>query len=84
MGGEWGLGAALAMAKIPIERRGFFSGLLQAGYSFGYLLATLASLVVRLVDRARVDQSDHPVPGPRIRGVGSRAGPNARHPHPDS
>jgi SHS family lactate transporter-like MFS transporter len=46
MGGEWGLGAALAMEKIPIERRGFFSGLLQAGYSFGYLLATLASLVV--------------------------------------
>ncbi|MDT5180264.1 MAG: transporter, family, lactate transporter [Mycobacterium sp.] len=46
MGGEWGLGAALAMEKIPVERRGFFSGLLQAGYSFGYLLATLASLVV--------------------------------------
>ena len=46
MGGEWGLGAALAMEKIPHERRGFFSGLLQEGYSFGYLLATLASLVV--------------------------------------
>src|SRR3981189_2349242 len=24
MGGEWGLGAALAMEKIPVERRGFF------------------------------------------------------------
>jgi MFS transporter, SHS family, lactate transporter len=46
MGGEWGLGAALAMEKIPRERRGFFSGLLQEGYSFGYLLATLASLLV--------------------------------------
>ena len=46
MGGEWGLGAALAMEKIPAERRGFFSGLLQEGYSFGYLLATLASLLV--------------------------------------
>ena len=23
MGGEWGLGAALAMEKIPVERRGF-------------------------------------------------------------
>jgi MFS transporter, SHS family, lactate transporter len=45
MGGEWGLGAALAMEKIPAERRGFFSGLLQEGYSFGYLLATLASLL---------------------------------------
>jgi SHS family lactate transporter-like MFS transporter len=46
MGGEWGLGAALAMEKIPAERRGFFSGLLQEGYSFGYLLATLTSLLV--------------------------------------
>jgi MFS transporter, SHS family, lactate transporter len=46
MGGEWGLGAALAMEKIPVERRGFFSGLLQSGYSMGYLLAALASLLV--------------------------------------
>jgi MFS transporter, SHS family, lactate transporter len=46
MGGEWGLGAALAMEKIPRERRGFFSGLLQEGYSFGYLLATLAYLAI--------------------------------------
>jgi SHS family lactate transporter-like MFS transporter len=46
MGGEWGLGAALAMEKIPPERRGFFSGLLQEGYSLGYLLASLAFLLV--------------------------------------
>src|SRR5215469_7594033 len=46
MGGEWGLGAALAMEKIPAERRGFFSGVLQEGYSFGYLLAALALLGV--------------------------------------
>jgi MFS transporter, SHS family, lactate transporter len=46
MGGEWGLGAALAMEKVPAERRGFFSGLLQEGYAFGYLLATFASLLV--------------------------------------
>jgi MFS transporter, SHS family, lactate transporter len=46
MGGEWGLGAALAMEKVPAERRGFFSGLLQEGYAFGYLLASVASLVV--------------------------------------
>jgi SHS family lactate transporter-like MFS transporter len=46
MGGEWGLGAALAMEKIPTARRGFFSGLLQEGYSFGYLLASLAFLLV--------------------------------------
>src|ERR1700710_959419 len=46
MGGEWGLGAALAMEKIPRERRGFFSGVLQVGYSCGYLLAALAFLLV--------------------------------------
>jgi SHS family lactate transporter-like MFS transporter len=46
MGGEWGLGAALAMEKIPKERRGFFSGLLQEGYSFGYLMAALVFLVL--------------------------------------
>jgi SHS family lactate transporter-like MFS transporter len=45
MGGEWGLGAALAMEKIPVSRRGFFSGLLQEGYAFGYLLAALAYLL---------------------------------------
>src|SRR3954466_7938975 len=46
MGGEWGLGAALAMEKIPAERRGFFSGVLQEGYSVGYLLASVAFLLV--------------------------------------
>ena len=46
MGGEWGLGAALAMEKIPPRRRGFYSGLLQEGYSFGYLFAALAFLVL--------------------------------------
>ena len=46
MGGEWGLGAALAMEKIPASRRGFFSGVLQQGYALGYLLAALAYLLV--------------------------------------
>jgi SHS family lactate transporter-like MFS transporter len=49
MGGEWGLGAALAMEKIPRERRGFFSGFLQQGYSFGYLLAAAAFLLISQV-----------------------------------
>ncbi|HET6896230.1 MAG TPA: MFS transporter, partial [Candidatus Baltobacteraceae bacterium] len=39
MGGEWGLGAALAMEALPAEKRGLFSGILQEGYSVGYLLA---------------------------------------------
>jgi SHS family lactate transporter-like MFS transporter len=46
MGGEWGLGAALAMEKIPQERRGFFSGVLQQGYSLGYLLAAVSYLAI--------------------------------------
>jgi MFS transporter, SHS family, lactate transporter len=41
MGGEWGLGAALAMESLPTEARGFFSGILQQGYAFGYLLAAI-------------------------------------------
>src|SRR3954467_6787322 len=49
MGGEWGLGAALAMEKIPAERRGFFSGVLQEGYSTGYLLAAAVYLLLHRV-----------------------------------
>jgi MFS transporter, SHS family, lactate transporter len=41
MGGEWGIGASLTMESIPARWRGFVSGLLQSGYSFGYLLAAL-------------------------------------------
>ncbi len=46
MGGEWGLGAALAMESLPSAKRGLFSGILQEGYAVGSLLAsiTLASL----------------------------------------
>lgn len=39
MGGEWGVGAALAFETLPAEGRGFFSGLLQEGYVTGNLLA---------------------------------------------
>jgi SHS family lactate transporter-like MFS transporter len=46
MGGEWGLGASLAMEKIPVAKRGFYSGLLQVGYSLGYLVAALAYFVI--------------------------------------
>src|SRR3954467_4056417 len=46
MGGEWGLGASLAMEKIPSEKRGFWSGVLQQGYPVGYLLAAIAFFLV--------------------------------------
>jgi MFS transporter, SHS family, lactate transporter len=46
MGGEWGVGASLVMEKVPPERRGLFSGLLQQGYAAGYLLAALCYFFV--------------------------------------
>lgn len=46
MGGEWGLGAALAMEALPAERRGLFSGILQEGYAVGYLLAAVVLAVL--------------------------------------
>jgi MFS transporter, SHS family, lactate transporter len=46
MGGEWGLGASLAMEKIPARNRGFYSGVLQQGYPVGYLLAAVAFFLV--------------------------------------
>jgi len=39
MGGEWGVGAALAFETLPAKGRGFFSGVLQEGYVCGNLLA---------------------------------------------
>lgn len=41
MGGYWGVGAALVMESCPASLRGLFSGILQAGYSLGYLLAAV-------------------------------------------
>jgi SHS family lactate transporter-like MFS transporter len=46
MGGEWGLGASLAMESLPTQARGLFSGILQQGYAFGYLLAAVVFWVV--------------------------------------
>ena len=42
MGGEWGVGSSLTMESIPPSSRGVISGLLQAGYPTGYLLASIA------------------------------------------
>src|SRR6201988_2465320 len=46
MGGEWGVGAALAFETLPAKGRGFFSGLLQEGYVLGYLLASVVFAVL--------------------------------------
>ena len=41
MGGEWGVGASLTMETIPPKTRGIVSGILQAGYPSGYLIASV-------------------------------------------
>jgi SHS family lactate transporter-like MFS transporter len=41
MGGEWGLGASLALESVPARARGLVSGILQQGYAVGYLMAAV-------------------------------------------
>jgi SHS family lactate transporter-like MFS transporter len=43
MGGEWGIGASLAMESIPPKARGLVSGLLQSGYPCGFFLGALVN-----------------------------------------
>lgn len=42
MGGYWGIGASYAMESAPRKKRGFLSGMMQGGYPFGYLVASIA------------------------------------------
>jgi SHS family lactate transporter-like MFS transporter len=46
MGGEWGIGASLAMESVPPRWRGILSGILQSGYSTGYILAAVVARFV--------------------------------------
>jgi SHS family lactate transporter-like MFS transporter len=46
MGGEWGVGASLAMESVPAKWRGVLSGMLQQGYAVGYLLAAIAYALI--------------------------------------
>lgn len=41
MGGVWGVASSLAMETIPDRSRGLMSGIFQAGYPAGYLLASI-------------------------------------------
>ncbi|KAL9003714.1 MAG: hypothetical protein Q9188_003437 [Gyalolechia gomerana] len=52
MGGLYGNAAATALEDCPEEARGILSGMLQQGYAFGYLLATVFA-------RALVDTTSH-------------------------
>ena len=46
MGGEWGVGASLALESVPARWRGILSGLLQEGYALGNMLAAGAYFFV--------------------------------------
>jgi SHS family lactate transporter-like MFS transporter len=49
MGGEWGIGASLALETIPVKSRGIVSGILQEGYPVGFFLASLANLALPFI-----------------------------------
>ncbi|HKH98571.1 MAG TPA: MFS transporter [Candidatus Sulfotelmatobacter sp.] len=53
MGGEWGVGAALAFETLPAEGRGFFSGLLQEGWCTAACSPSLAGAVCSSSERCR-------------------------------
>src|SRR5579862_3808686 len=57
MGGEWGVGASLAMEHAPVQWRGVLSGILQSGYPIGYLLAAFAARLVLYI-RTKVPESE--------------------------
>jgi SHS family lactate transporter-like MFS transporter len=42
LGGYWGVGASYALESSPRRFRGLLSGMIQAGYPIGYLLASVA------------------------------------------
>jgi len=95
MGGEWGLGAALAMEKVPAERRGFFSGPAPGGLLVRLPVGepglasrdrqprTILALAIRAEHRSRVDHAADPHQSPGIGSVAGHPGPHARHPNAD-
>ena len=40
-GGEWGSGAVLTMETVPKKSRGLYSGFLQSGFPFGFIIAAI-------------------------------------------
>lgn len=46
MGGEWGVGASLALESVPARWRGLLSGFLQEGYALGNILAAVAYFTI--------------------------------------
>lgn len=53
MGGVWGQAAATALENVPAASRGFFSGIVQQGYTIGYLLAAVINMTVGSYSRPK-------------------------------
>lgn len=47
-GGEWGSGAVLTIESVQKQKRGLVSGFLQSGFSFGFLLASIAFQIITI------------------------------------
>ena len=45
-GGEWGSGAVITMETASKSSRGLLSGILQSGYNFGYMIASIVYFFV--------------------------------------
>ena len=86
MGGEWGVGASLAMESAPPKWRGILSGIVQSGYSIGYLLAAVAARFVLpawgwramfwVGGAPALLALLHPFPGARVGSVETTPGPD--------
>ena len=46
LGGEWGVSTSMVIEWVPVKWRGLVTGLLQQGYSFGSVLASIAYFLV--------------------------------------
>lgn len=46
LGGVWGMASATALENLPVEVRGFASGVMQQGSSVGYIIAATLSIYV--------------------------------------
>ena len=73
MGGVWAAGMPLTLEHWPAHLRGTASGLMQGGYSMGFLLSSLVfEFVYPLVNHgtdlglARDDVDRHPAVVPRV------------------
>ena len=62
MGGMWAAGMPLALEQWPAKHRGIASGILQGGYSTGFLLSSLVYQLGYPMIGDRPDEMPYPLP----------------------